>query len=113
METGDGSDIFQSFHISGVNYSRTFNRRRLVYASSFVVMGQLKSLVIQITKAKLGLSCPRKDFCQSCNRLRVSSLGNLHFYVYLVKMVFTLRDLLGADDQNEALKARIQRGLQP
>lgn len=52
-----------------------------------------------------------KDFCQSCNRLRVSSLGNLHLCLFGENGI-PLRDLLSDDNQNEALKARIQSGLQ-
>lgn len=51
-----------------------------------------------------------KDFCQSCNRLRVSSLGNLHLCLFGENGI-PLRDLLGDENQNEALKARIQSGL--
>lgn len=61
---------------------------------------------------KLGLSCRmKKTFCASCNRLRVSALGNLHLCLFGEQGI-TLRDLLGSDDQQDELIARIQSALQ-
>lgn len=52
-----------------------------------------------------------KDFCASCNRLRVSSLGKLHLCLFGDYGV-DLRDLLEEDSQKEALIERIQAQLQ-
>jgi cyclic pyranopterin phosphate synthase len=51
-----------------------------------------------------------KDFCATCNRLRVSAVGNLHLCLFGEQGI-PLRDLLADDQQQEALMARIQGGL--
>ncbi|MBL0116230.1 MAG: hypothetical protein IPP45_13015, partial [Sphingomonadales bacterium] len=47
-----------------------------------------------------------KDFCASCNRLRVSSLGKLHLCLF-GDYGIDLRLLLQADNQQDELIARI------
>ncbi|MNG64027.1 Cyclic pyranopterin monophosphate synthase [compost metagenome] len=62
-------------------------------------------------QGEVGLIMPyEKDFCASCNRLRVSAIGNLHLCLFGEQGI-TLRDLLADDGQLEALKQRIQGGL--
>nr|MBA2815124.1 Cyclic pyranopterin monophosphate synthase [Candidatus Pantoea persica] len=51
-----------------------------------------------------------RDFCASCNRLRVPAHGNLHLCLFGDGGV-PLRDLLASDDQQAALQARIARSL--
>jgi Molybdenum cofactor biosynthesis enzyme len=51
-----------------------------------------------------------KDFCASCNRLRVSSVGKLHLCLFGDGGV-DLRDLLEDDAQQDALEARISEAL--
>ena len=46
-----------------------------------------------------------KDFCATCNRLRVSSIGKLHLCLFGEGGV-NLRDLLEDDTQQQALEAR-------
>ncbi len=61
METGDGSDVFNRFHLSGeVIRQRLLNEGWLQIHLAPVVMGQLKSLLILIIKVKLVLSCLMK-----------------------------------------------------
>lgn len=49
-----------------------------------------------------------KDFCATCNRLRVSSVGKLHLCLFGDGGV-SLRDLLQDDAQQYALEERIRR----
>ena len=51
-----------------------------------------------------------KDFCATCNRLRVSSIGKLHLCLFGEGGV-NLRDLLENDTQQQALEARISAAL--
>ncbi|MCF2049866.1 GTP 3',8-cyclase MoaA, partial [Escherichia coli] len=51
-----------------------------------------------------------KDFCATCNRLRVSSIGKLHLCLFGEGGV-NLRDLLEDDTQQQALEARISAAL--
>lgn len=52
----------------------------------------------------------KKDFCATCNRLRVSSIGKLHLCLFGEGGV-NLRDLLEDDTQQQALEARISAAL--
>ncbi len=52
-----------------------------------------------------------KDFCKNCNRLRVSSSGRLHLCLFGEQGV-DLRDLLGSENDKEALKSRISKALE-
>ncbi|PIN63943.1 GTP 3',8-cyclase MoaA, partial [Klebsiella pneumoniae] len=51
-----------------------------------------------------------KDFCATCNRLRVSSVGKLHLCLFGEGGV-DLRDLMAEDRQQAALEARIAEAL--
>lgn len=51
-----------------------------------------------------------KDFCATCNRLRVSSVGKLHLCLFGDGGV-SLRDLLQDDAQQYALEERISDAL--
>lgn len=52
----------------------------------------------------------KNDFCATCNRLRVSSIGKLHLCLFGEGGV-NLRDLLEDDTQQQALEARISAAL--
>ncbi len=51
-----------------------------------------------------------KDFCATCNRLRVSSVGKLHLCLFGEGGV-DLRDLMAEDEQQAELEARIAEAL--
>ena len=51
-----------------------------------------------------------RDFCNDCNRLRVTSLGQLQLCLFAESGI-ELRDLLQSDDQQDELIARIQQSL--
>jgi cyclic pyranopterin phosphate synthase len=56
---------------------------------------------------KIGIIAPySKDFCASCNRLRVSAQGKLHLCLF-GDYGIDLRPLLQADDQQDELISRI------
>ena len=60
---------------------------------------------------EIGLIMPyEKDFCATCNRLRVSSVGKLHLCLFGEGGV-DLRDLLADEQQQPALEARISEAL--
>lgn len=60
----------------------------------------------------IGLIAPYEPgFCDTCNRLRVTARGELHLCLF-GEHGHDLRPLLGADDQIEALQARIEGALQ-
>ena len=55
----------------------------------------------------IGLIAPySKDFCESCNRLRVSAKGNLHLCLF-GELGYSLRSYLQNDGQIEELQEKI------
>jgi len=61
---------------------------------------------------RIGIIAPYgKDFCQSCNRLRVSARGNLHLCLF-GEEGFSLRRWLQHDEQLAELQSRIVMLLQ-
>lgn len=111
METGDGGDLFRKHHVSG-----EVIRDQLVQ-QGWKLMGRSRSdgpaqvFTHPDYLGEIGLIMPyEKDFCASCNRLRVSALGNLHLCLFGEQGI-PLRDLLVDDLQQDELMARIQGGL--
>ncbi|MBD2815726.1 GTP 3',8-cyclase MoaA [Xenorhabdus sp. Flor] len=111
METGEGSATFQRHHLSG-----DVIRRRLLQQGWQPQQRTRSDGPAQVFRhadyqGAIGLIMPyEKDFCQSCNRLRVSAIGNLHLCLFGEQGV-PLRDLLSDDTSLNDLKLRIQGGL--
>lgn len=62
-------------------------------------------------RGRIGLITPYGEgFCDSCNRLRLSSRGKLHLCLF-GEQGLDLRDLLQADDQQDELRERIAMAL--
>lgn len=112
METGDGGSLFRKHHISGeVIRDQLMNLgwQRLPRARSD---GPAQVFRHPDYQGEIGLIMPyEKDFCASCNRLRVSAIGKLHLCLFGDGGV-SLRDLLVSDDQQQELQARIAASLQ-
>lgn len=111
METGEGNDYFTKHHLSGEHL-----RRQLVDQGWQVVARAADAGPAQIFShpdylGQIGLIMPYdKGFCDSCNRLRVSAIGQLHLCLFGEQGI-DLRDLLQADGQQSLLQERIQSSL--
>ncbi|WP_315707806.1 GTP 3',8-cyclase MoaA [Brenneria uluponensis] len=111
METGDGRELFRRHHVSG-----KVLRDRLLLQGWQRQERQRSDGPAQVFchpdyQGEIGLIMPyEKDFCQSCNRLRVSAIGNLHLCLFGEQGI-PLRDLLADDGQLDDLKMRISGGL--
>ncbi len=83
MQTGDNEDFFQQNHISGQSLkSRLLENgwTRIIREST---AGPAQEFTHEDHKGNIGLIMPySKDFCASCNRLRVSSTGQLHLCLF-------------------------------
>ncbi len=111
METGDGSDLFRKHHVSG----EVIQRQLMQQGWQLQLRGRSDGPALVFRhpdyQGEIGLIMPyAKDFCESCNRLRVSAIGNLHLCLFGEQGV-PLRDLLADDRDHEALLDRIQGGL--
>ncbi len=111
METGEGGDLFRRHHISG----EVIRDRLIVQGWQRQPRGRSDGPA-QVFRhpdyqGEVGLIMPyEKDFCASCNRLRVSATGKLHLCLFGDGGV-ELRDLLVSDAQQDELQARIAHSL--
>ncbi|MDN3684379.1 GTP 3',8-cyclase MoaA [Vibrio sinaloensis] len=113
MQTGEMDELFQRHHVSGVAI------RNQLIANGWLLKvrarndGPAQVFVHPDYQGEIGLIMPyeKKDFCESCNRLRVSATGKLHLCLFGDHGV-ELRDLLQQDSQEDALIHRIQEQLQ-
>ncbi|MGP2727586.1 GTP 3',8-cyclase MoaA, partial [Serratia marcescens] len=111
METGEGGELFRKHHVSGEVIRRQLEQQGWQRQARGRSDGPAQVFSHPDYQGEVGLIMPyEKDFCASCNRLRVSSIGNLHLCLFGEQGV-PLRDLLADDGQLDALKARIQSGL--
>lgn len=111
METGEGSELFQRHHISGVVLRDELLRRGWVRQIRQRSDGPAQVFCHPEFAGEIGLIMPyEKTFCASCNRLRVSSIGKLHLCLFGDGGV-DLRDVLQDDTQQDALKMRIADAL--
>ncbi|KLU15158.1 molybdenum cofactor biosynthesis protein A [Xenorhabdus sp. GDc328] len=111
MDTGEGRDIFHRHHLSGDVIRLQLLQQGWQQQQRARSDGPAQVFRHPDYQGEIGLIMPyEKDFCQSCNRLRVSAIGNLHLCLFGEQGI-PLRDLLSDDASLDALKLRIQGGL--
>ena len=112
MQTGAQDDYFARHHLRGEGL-----RQQLLASGWQLKPRQADAGPAQVYLhpdylGEVGLILPYADgFCQSCNRLRVSALGQLHLCLFGDGGI-ELRDLLQSDTDQAALQQRIQAALQ-
>ncbi|OCG24975.1 cyclic pyranopterin phosphate synthase [Gilliamella sp. wkB108] len=107
METGETNEVFNRYHLAGNAIESQLIAQGWQLQPKMALSGPAKVYAHSDYQGRIGLIMPySKDFCKSCNRLRVSSLGKLHYCLFGDAAV-DLRDLLVKADQKEQLKARI------
>ena len=84
METGEGSSLFRKHHISGQVLRDELLRRGWIHQITTAQRrSRLRSFCHPDYAGEIGLIMPyEKDFCATCNRLRVSSVGKLHLCLF-------------------------------
>jgi GTP 3',8-cyclase len=111
METGESLDVFHRYYQSSHLIETQLIAQGWVLQPKNPLSGPAKVYVHSDYQGKIGLIMPySKDFCKSCNRLRVSSIGKLHYCLFGDTAV-DLRDLLESSEQKQQLKARILASL--
>lgn len=111
METGEGNELFRQHHISGSVLREELFKRGWIRQIRNRSDGPAQVFCHPDYIGEIGLIMPyEKDFCASCNRLRVSSVGKLHLCLFGDGGV-ELRDLLQQDEQQDELQARISEAL--
>ncbi|CAK9884505.1 MAG: GTP 3',8-cyclase [Candidatus Erwinia impunctatus] len=112
METRDGGGLYRKHHISGEVIRQQLLQSGWQRQPRSRSDGPAQVYQHADYQGEIGLIMPyEKDFCTSCNRLRVSATGMLHLCLFGEGGV-ALRDLLQDDQQLLPLQQRIASALQ-
>ena len=83
MQTGDNRDYFASNHLRGNEIERQLLESGWQLLPRPIDAGPAREYVHQDYAGRIGLITPySKDFCTSCNRLRISAQGKLHLCLF-------------------------------
>lgn len=111
MRTGDNADYFARHHLSAEHLGRQLldgGWRELPRAFD---AGPAREYAHPDHRGRIGIIAPyAKNFCTSCNRLRVTARGDLRLCLF-GEFGIPLRPLLQSDDQQPQLMARIETQL--
>ena len=112
MQTGEMDSFFHHYHLSGEILVKKLLEQGWLLQQKAITDGPAKVFKHPDYMGEIGLIMPyEKNFCASCNRLRVSAKGKLHLCLFGEEGI-ELRDLLRSDDQQSILQARIFSALQ-
>ena len=112
MQTGEMDSFFHHHHLSGEILVKKLLEQGWQLQQKAITDGPAKVFKHPDYMGEIGLIMPyEKNFCASCNRLRVSAKGKLHLCLFGEEGI-ELRDLLRSDDQQSILQARIFCALQ-
>lgn len=111
MQTGDNLDYFQKYHISANKFVDFLNNDKWIIQTFGKDAGPSKNFIKAEYKGKFGVIAPySKDFCKSCNRLRITAKGDLRLCLFGDTGI-NIRHLMQKDDQIEELKDLILKQL--
>ena len=107
MRTHDNQDYFKEHHLAGSAVTEKLLERGWRMRPRVEGAGPAVEFEHDKSTGTIGLIAPySKDFCKSCNRLRVSAKGALHLCLF-GEGGYSLRELLQSDDQIEELQDQI------
>ncbi|WP_220754010.1 MULTISPECIES: GTP 3',8-cyclase MoaA [Shewanella] len=111
METGLGHDYFNAHHLAGLDIKLKLESEGWLYDLPSVDDGPAQNFSHPDYQGRIGLIMPyAKNFCASCNRLRVSAKGKLHLCLF-TENGLDLRDLLQHESQRAELIERLHSQL--
>ena len=111
MQTGDNLDYFKKYHISSKVFTDFLIKNDWIIQTLGIDAGPSKNYINPEFKGKFGIIAPySKDFCKSCNRLRITSRGDLRLCLF-GNTGINIRHLIQRDDQTEELKDLILKQL--
>ena len=104
MQTGDNLDYFRKYHVSSKIFKEYLNKNNWIYQTLGKDAGPSLNYINPEYKGRFGIIAPySKDFCRSCNRLRITSRGDLRLCLF-GNTGISIRHLLQKDDQIEELQ---------
>ncbi len=118
MQTGDNQDYFKVHHLSPAGFQEQLLKAGWVLTNAAhhqddghflpTTNGPAIEYSHPNYQGRIGFIAPySKDFCASCNRLRLSARGELYLCLF-TDLHYALRPLLQADSQKTALQHKIQ-----
>jgi GTP 3',8-cyclase len=111
MRTGDNSEYFEKYHVSAQVLKNYLFENGWTEKLKEKASGPAVEYVHPEYQGTFGVIAPySKDFCDSCNRLRMSSTGDFHLCLFGDKG-YSVRDLAQSADQKELLKHKLQQVL--
>ncbi|NBI43068.1 GTP 3',8-cyclase MoaA [[Haemophilus] felis] len=111
MQTGEMDHFFTQHHLSGQILAEKLFQAGWTLQPKGILDGPAKVFKHPDYVGEVGLIMPyEKNFCASCNRLRVSAKGKLHLCLFGEEGI-ELRDLLQSDEQQSQLQYRIATAL--
>lgn len=106
MQTGDNKEFFDAQHVQGSRIKQNLILDGWLPVIQNKSAGPAQEFYHPDYQGKVGLIMPySKDFCSSCNRLRISSSGKLHLCLFGDEGL-SLREELQSDDMTP-LQAKI------
>ncbi len=111
MQTGDNLDYFNKYHVPAKKFTDYLNKNNWVIQTFGKDSGPSKNYLNPKFKGKFGVIAPySKDFCKSCNRLRITAKGDLRLCLF-GNTGINIRHLMQKDSQIEELKDLILKQL--
>jgi len=103
MQTGDNLNYFKENHVSSKIFRNYLEENNWVYQTHGKDAGPSLNYIHPNFKGKFGLIAPySKDFCKTCNRLRITSRGDLRLCLF-GNTGISIRHLLQNDNQKKEL----------
>ena len=111
MQTGDNLDYFNKYHVPSKKFSDYLNNNDWIIQTFGKDSGPSKNYLNPKFKGKFGIIAPySKDFCKSCNRLRITAKGDLRLCLF-GNTGINIRHLMQNDNQIDELKDLILKQL--
>jgi cyclic pyranopterin phosphate synthase len=111
MQTGDNLDYFNKYHVPSRKFMDYLNNNNWIIQTFGKDAGPAKNYLNPKFKGKFGVIAPySKDFCKSCNRLRITAKGDLRLCLF-GNTGINIRHLMQKDNQIEELKDLILKQL--
>jgi len=112
MRTGDNLEYFEKYHVSSKIFKEYLDQNKWIYQTFGKDAGPALNYINPKFKGKFGIIAPySKDFCKSCNRLRITSRGDLRLCLF-GNTGINLRNLLQDDNQLKELTDLILKQMQ-
>ena len=103
MQTGDNKDYFKKYHVPAKIFKNYLKKNNWLYQTYGKDAGPSINYIHPNFKGKFGIIAPySKDFCKSCNRLRITARGDLRLCLF-GNTGTSIRHLLQKDNQKDEL----------